>query len=479
MAFNSFVFLAFLAFAFLAFRVSPKTIRLRVLFCLGYIFYGFWSVELSLFLLIFTFISYFYTHLAFRIYDKSSRLMAFYVLIAIQTLPLLYFKYTNFFLENLSYLTYSIFKLTTKHNYEILLPLGISFYVFQSISYSIDCFKNERIFSKSFIEYSTYISFFPQLVAGPIVRFNTFKKSIINLGSNLELDDIFEGFKKIVFGLSLKLLLADNIGMVVDSCFDAGFYDLSGWDVWTIAFLFGFQIYFDFSAYSMIAIGAALLFGIRFEENFNYPYLAQTPREFWKRWHISLSNWVRDYLYLPLVDRISRSNQKQESRHFLGGSVLPLFLSWLIMGLWHGASWNFLIWGIGHAALILLFRLASSFSIYSNSYVRKSISYILTLGTVMALWIPFRAETVSDTLTLWVILLNPFSYNSLNLNGNVYLLALITVIIFYIGSILRLEKAEQKKSLISSIFTSITLAAALALSLIFLQVKQQFIYFQF
>ena len=235
--------------------------------------------------------------------------------------------------------------------------------------------------------------------------------------------------------------------MVVDSCFDAGFYDLSGWDVWTIAFLFGFQIYFDFSAYSMIAIGAALLFGIRFEENFNYPYLAQTPREFWKRWHISLSNWVRDYLYLPLVDRISRSNQKQESRHFLGGSVLPLFLSWLIMGLWHGASWNFLIWGIGHAALILLFRLASSFSIYSNSYVRKSISYILTLGTVMALWIPFRAETVSDTLTLWVILLNPFSYNSLNLNGNVYLLALITVIIFYIGSILRLEKAEQKRAL--------------------------------
>lgn len=479
MAFNSFLFLFFLLITVTIFNLTPGRARLKILFCFGYIWYAMWSIKLSIFLFLYTVTSYFPLKALMSVKNTEIRKKCIFLILILQTTPLIYFKYTNFLLDNISLVTSKLFSYQVAQSFEILLPLGISFYVFQSISFSLDCVKQRKFLSQGFIEYSTYISFFPQLVAGPIVRFKTFQKNVKQITSNVALPDIAEGVKRIVIGLALKLLLADTLGVPVNQFFTTEFAGLSGWDVWTIAFLFGFQIYFDFSAYSQIAIGSALLFGIRLSDNFNYPYLAVTPKDFWLRWHISLSSWVRDYLYVPLLKKSKLNKQKDGLTAKFSYSSISLLISWTIMGLWHGASWNFLLWGIGHAVLILLFRVKDILFSRLDNLFTNAFSYLLTISGVMALWIPFRAETVNDTLDLWQILLNPSSYTTLQLNGNVYLLALTALLVFYFAGLFRWQILAKLNGQVENMLTVVFISSLLALILIFLQVKQQFIYFQF
>ena len=208
----------------------------------------------------------------------------------------------SFFAENFSGLA-SLFGIEIQIDtffYNIILPLGISFYTFQTISYTVDVYRGFIKAEKEFVLFATYVTFFPQLVAGPILRA---KEVIPQLDKKplFKLDDLKSGLRKITFGLFLKVVLADNIAPLVDVGFSSDPNLLSAIDVWTLAFLFGFQIYFDFAAYSFIAIGCARVMGMTFPENFNFPYSSISPKEFWKRWHISLSSWIRDYLYLPLA----------------------------------------------------------------------------------------------------------------------------------------------------------------------------------
>ncbi|MEY3048255.1 MAG: hypothetical protein RL365_293 [Bacteroidota bacterium] len=289
---------------------------------------------------------------------------------------LLYFKYSNFFIDNINYWFTSDFKTN-----DLFLPIGISFYTFQSVSYILDVSKKEIKPSENIIDYTFYMTFFPHLVAGPIVRAKDFLPQIPNpLHINSEI--LKEAVFKISVGLAKKLLIADYLAKYVDMLHAApdGF---SGFEHWIAMYSYAFQIYFDFSGYSDIAIGIALLLGYRLKENFQNPYVAQNITSFWRRWHISLSLWLRDYIYIPLG-----GNRKGV---FL--TYLFLFLTMLIGGFWHGADWKFIFWGVSHGMLLIVHKLISK--IYKWEYPPIKILHIfITFHFVSFLWLFFRSENI-------------------------------------------------------------------------------------
>ena len=369
--------------------------------------------------------------------------------------------------------------------------MGISFYTFQTISYTVDVYRGHTKPEKCFFTYASYVTFFPQLIAGPILRASEiipqFKEKVL-----LNHEDIYYGLRRIIFGLFLKVALADNISIFVDEGFSiapknieilsARAKNLSAIDVWTLSFLFGFQIYFDFSAYSHIAIGSARLFGIKFPENFNFPYLSNSPKDFWKRWHISLSSWIRDYLYLPLCNLKS----KIKSTNGIGDEVIlakknkSLFITWCLMGIWHGANWTFLIWGIFHALFLLCYRRITRFT--ENKFEKlKSFGTILTLPIIMLGWIPFRSQSLNQTFDLFKIIFDISKYGTLNMRENSYLVcAIILILHLFTYFVYKRLKKYFKILSIKLIILETSLFTILFLILfMFLRPINQFIYFQF
>jgi D-alanyl-lipoteichoic acid acyltransferase DltB (MBOAT superfamily) len=328
------------------------------------------------------------------------------------------------------------------------------------------------------------VIFFPKLIAGPVLRAS---EILPQLNQTLSFNNasFVSGIHRIIIGLFLKVVIADNIAPIVDAGFSQPINTLSALDVWTLAFLFGFQIYFDFSAYSSIAIGSAKLFGIHIPENFNFPYASSSPKEFWQRWHISLSSWIRDYLYLPLQG-------DKKSAHSTGGisvtshpykksTLIFLFITWSIMGMWHGANWTFLIWGLYHATIIAMYRLIKSESLNLSESVKKYFGWLITLPLIMLGWIPFRAQSVSDTLELWSKIFSPSSYLWLGMRENTYIVASLSLIAFLLAN--GLHKIKKDFWVKHSEFTFISAITAYTLCIyliiIFLRPINQFIYFQF
>ena len=289
------------------------------------------------------------------------------------------------------------------------------------MSYSFDVYHRKTIAEESFLKFLNYVTFFPQLVAGPIVRYNELRDQFAN-PVNLNQIQYEKGCRLILYGLFLKVCLADNLAPFVDDGFLIEPIFFGAVDVLTLAYAFGFQIYFDFAGYSLIAIGAAKLFGISLPQNFKFPYLAISMRDFWQRWHISLSNWIRDYLYETLRAKFSPSGTS---------SSLALFIAWGLMGFWHGASWNFVMWGIWNAVFILIYRI-----VYKYSYqlgLTKRIVFItviqwgLTLNIIMLGWIFFRAGTIDHALSLYLALFG----NELirfTLSPNIYFICLCLMV---------------------------------------------------
>ncbi len=373
---------------------------------------------------------------------------------------------------------------------EIILPLGISFYTFQTISYTVDVYRGFIKPEHNFIVYGCYVTFFPQLIAGPILR----AKEVIhqlNTKRHHNWVDFGNGVRWILYGLFLKVVFADNLAPLVDSGFSQPLVTLSGLDAWTLAFLFGFQIYFDFSAYSHIAIGSARLMGLHFPDNFYYPYLANSPREFWRRWHISLSSWIRDYLYLPLTganvqDRstgglaIVADQKKQQSQGYF---LFILFITWAIMGLWHGANWTFLLWGLYHATLIAIYRFVSPLAAKWNKQLLKFLGPFITLPLIMLGWIPFRSESVSDALVMWGKLFFPSNYMWLGMRENNYLVAAVVLLAVLLTCFVRKAYATWVKRNSCYAFRlaieSVGFTIIIGLVFVFLRPIQQFIYFQF
>ena len=299
MIFNSLTFLLFLVLTLLIFWFSKNSYKSYILIFLSICFYGFWRWEYVILIFISAITDFVISNKIYKSNFKEKKKKLLFISIFINLGILFYFKYLYFFLDNFNgLLTY----LESDFRFEILsivLPFGISFYTFETISYTVDVYRGIIKPENRFSNYLLFVTFFPKLVAGPIQRANELIPQFLKW-KKFKLQFLIEGFERIVFGLFLKVVLADNIANIVDEMWMEELNLLSGVDVCTMAFMFGFQIYFDFSAYSHIALGTAKMMGIQIPENFNFPYSANSFKDFWKRWHISLSAWIRDYLYLPL-----------------------------------------------------------------------------------------------------------------------------------------------------------------------------------
>jgi alginate O-acetyltransferase complex protein AlgI len=484
MIFNSLTFLVFLTLIVIFYWFLPsQKLRILLIFFSSLTFYGFWRIEFIPVMLLSVVLDYF---ICLRL-EKTSLEQARKKLVALSLIGnlglLFYFKYLIFFSNTAigfaSFIGVELDPIALK----IILPLGISFYTFQTISYTVDVYRGVIQAERNFLLYASYVTFFPQLVAGPILRgrevMHQLREKLV-----FESSDLAWGLRRVFFGLFLKVILADNLAPLVDSGFAIPISQMSAIDVWTLSFLFGFQIYFDFSAYSHIAIGSARMLGIRFPENFNFPYAASSPKDFWKRWHISLSSWIRDYLYLPLAGISLQQGGNSE-----GGLVSAvtqttkdkaLIATWAIMGLWHGANWTFVVWGLYHAMWVFAYRIFSQKRDEFNFTTPAFIGIVITLPIMMLGWIPFRAPDLETTFLMWFKVLDISAYGSLGMRENAYLIAFLLVIMQFLSKRIYIFSQQYLRDRsIALPLEFLLLIIIIPFVLIYLRPITQFIYFQF
>jgi alginate O-acetyltransferase complex protein AlgI len=313
--------------------------------------------------------------------DKSKKLVLV-AAVSSNLFILICLKYGNFITDNINIIL-SKLSLTTIDLAQIPLPIGISFFTFQAMSYVIDVYRKDAKVQKNILDLALYISLFPQLIAGPIVRFHDVAEQIRHRIVSSAL--FFSGTQRFIFGLAKKMLIANPLGAVADPIFTLAPDQLSIGVAWLGIACYTLQIYFDFSGYSDMAIGLGRMFGFRFLENFNYPYISKSIQEFWRRWHISLSSWFRDYLYIPLG-----GNRKGPIRTYFN-----LLIVFFLCGLWHGSSWNFIVWGLFHGGFLMLERMGLA---KFMSRQARPIQHLYALLAVMVGWVFFRAENLPDAL---------------------------------------------------------------------------------
>ncbi|MEO5581258.1 MAG: MBOAT family O-acyltransferase [Saprospiraceae bacterium] len=296
---------------------------------------------------------------------------------------LFYFKYSNFFIENLNSV-FSVFNLTGVHWTKLILPIGISFYTFESITYAVDVYRGLHKPLVHFWDYQLYIILFPKLIAGPIVRYHEIADQIIDRTLNETIDNKLTGLYRFSLGLAKKIIIANPIGKQADIIFAMNYSTLDIYTAWVGILAYTFQIYFDFSGYTDMAIGMAKMLGFKFPENFNNPYTSRSITEFWRRWHITLSAWMRNYLYIPLGG--NRGTSKYRMFFNLG-------FVFLVSGLWHGASWSFIVWGAYHGMFIILER---GWLLKKYDQIGKFLSTFITFLLVIVGWVFFRVENLGD-----------------------------------------------------------------------------------
>lgn len=378
---------------------------------------------------------------------------------------LFWFKYLGLFAMTYQYFMGGVDASLLGWASSIALPVGISFYTLQSLSYTIDVYRGEVKASRRFLDFATYVSLFPQLVAGPIVRYKEVSEELVERGLGSKL--IASGVVIFVIGLSKKVLLANPCGWVADQAFDAAVLDVA--TAWTGLLAYGMQIYFDFSGYSEMAIGLGAILGFRFPRNFNAPYLASSVTDFWRRWHITLGAWLRDYVYFPMGG----------SRMGVVRMLLNLLVVMLMAGLWHGAMWGFIIWGGLHGLLLVVERLVG-WTGGSEGQVLKAFRILFTFILVQLLWVFFRADSLSLALEYYAALFDfsQIGSNSTSLlvmrNGVFFLLGLAIVIVIF-GRYLR-AVLMRRSVLMSCVVISLFLICLAVLSE---QSHNPFIYFRF
>jgi alginate O-acetyltransferase complex protein AlgI len=383
MLFNTTQFFVFFAAVLALFYAAPRAWRKVILLGASYFFYLSWNYKFVVLLLGLTVVDF---GAALAIERAPGRRKKLFLLISlIANLGMLgVFKYYNFFADNLAQLLrYPPHSWT----YSIILPLGISFHTFQSISYVVDVYRGEQVAIRNPIDYALFISFFPQLVAGPIVRAREFFSDLYSWRHPIG-EEVLRGVLLIVLGLTKKMVFADQYAAIADSYFQNLSAHPGGFAAWSGVFAFAMQIFFDFSGYTDMAIGMALLLGFHFPVNFRRPYLAFSITDFWHRWHISLSRWLRDYLYIPLGG----------NRHGRWMTYRNLMLTMLLGGLWHGASWNFVIWGGFHGSLLSVERMMGRREFEQRPPIwLYPLRAVITFGLVCIGWVFFRAATFSDS----------------------------------------------------------------------------------
>lgn len=377
MVFSSLVFLfIFLPSTLLIYYLVPQKVKNLILLSCSLIFYA-WGEPVYIFLMIFSSVTdYIHGLLIEKFREKKKRAKLFLLSSIIINLGILsIFKYGDFMLGNINHLLGTSFLLSN-----LPLPIGISFYTFQTMSYTIDVYRGIVPAQKNPIALATYVTLFPQLIAGPIVRYQTIAEEINYRKESI--DEFSTGVRRFILGLGKKVLLANNIGLLWNQIQNTNMSELTVLTAWLGIIAFSFQIYFDFSGYSDMAIGLSRMFGFNFLENFNYPYISQSISEFWRRWHISLGTWFKDYVYIPLGgNRVSKIKIYRN-----------LFIVWFLTGLWHGASWNFVIWGLYFGLIIGIEKL---FLLRLLEKLPKVFRHVYAIFIVLIGWVFFSFDNLS------------------------------------------------------------------------------------
>lgn len=482
MLFNSFAYLVFLPVVFLLYWFVFKPLKWQNLFIVAasYLFYGWWDWRFLLLMALTTFCSYGSGLLIEKFEGKRRRQRWVSALnISINILILCIFKYYNFFGENLVAL-FRLFGLELDWvTVQILLPVGISFYTFQALSYTIDIYQHKMKPTRDVVVFFAFISFFPQLVAGPIER-------ATNLLPQFSKPRVFDynnavlGLRQILWGLFKKMVVADNCAIVVNQVF-LDYAQMDGLTLIVGAIFFSFQIYGDFSGYSDIAIGTARLFGISLMKNFDFPYFSRDIAEFWRRWHISLTTWFRDYIYIPLGG----------SRHGMAKTIRNTFVIFLVSGFWHGANWTFVSWGLFHALLFMPLLLMKKNRKHREIVAqgrwlpswKDFLQMLFTFLLVTMGWIVFRAEDMGQA---WDFLRGIFanaSYYPAYILQSTQQLILFLVPLFAIILLVAAEwTATRRQEDFYMCRKNVVVTMVLALLIVFLGAYKdqlQFIYFQF
>ena len=379
MVFSSTIFLCvYLPLVLLGYYICPKKGKNLFLLIVSLIFYA-WGEPKYVFLMIFSIlVNYVFGLLMDKHRENKKRLKLLLVISVIIDLGLLsVFKYTDFIITNINSVFGAGFDLLN-----IALPIGISFYTFQAMSYTIDVYRDDVRVQRNLIDFGMYITMFPQLIAGPIVRYSDVQDQLAE--RNVTTADFSEGIMRFVVGLGKKVLLANQMGAVWTQIYALG-GDISALMAWTGAAAYTFQIYFDFSGYSDMAIGLGRMFGFKFPENFRYPYESVSITDFWRRWHITLSTWFKEYLYIPLGG----------NRRGLARQALNLLIVWTLTGFWHGAGWNFVMWGLYYFAILFIEKL---FLLKALDKLPRLFRHAYALHLIVIGWVIFASDDVSVML---------------------------------------------------------------------------------
>lgn len=425
MVFSSIVFLyIFLPIMLFIYFIVPNKLKNAVMIIASLIFFAWGEIRYIFIMLLLAVMDYMCGQKINKYWDDKNKKRIFLLIdIGVNLLILFFFKYSDFIITNINNITHLNIPLLN-----IPLPIGVSFNTFQSLSYIIDVYRGTVKCEKSFYNYLTYTMLFPQIIAGPIVRYETVDEELEN--KNISIDNFTEGMKRFIIGLGKKVLIANNIGALWNVIEIGDYTSLTFILAWFAILAFALQIYFDFSGYSDMAIGLARIFGMKFDENFNFPYISKNITEFWRRWHITLSSWFRDYIYIPLGG--NRKGILKQIRNIL--------IVWFLTGAWHGASWNFILWGVYFGVILILEKI---FILKILDKAGKVLSHIYTIILILIGWVIFAFEDLSEIGTYLYAM---FNVNNFINNETLYYLknyGLITIIGIICSTILAKKFIEK------------------------------------
>lgn len=485
MVFSSVTFLFyFLPITLLLYFIVPYKFKNITLLIASLFFFAWGAPKFVFILIVGIVIDFFIGNKIFKLSEKSIKKKWLIASIFLNLGLLAYFKYANFFIENFNDII-SLFGVSRLKWMEIVLPIGISFFTFQKMSYIIDIYKSGKKPLKNIHDFALYILLFPQLIAGPIIRYHEIADQIIDRKKQINLDNQIAGFQRFIIGLSKKMLIANAMGLEVDKVFTNGFDQLGMLSAWLVILAYAFQIYFDFSGYSDMAIGLGRMMGFKIPENFKYPYISTSIRDFWKRWHISLTTWFRDYLFLPLAYHYSRKFDKPKYFNLKADYTvytLVVLITFLLTGFWHGAAWTFVFWGLYHGILLAVDRL---FLYKWLKKLPKPISLIITLIFVLFGWVLFRADNFGQAVEFSGKMLS-FSVSHLEFSKHFYTMFVVAIFFSIAPIFKKIEKGMQRFFSTESPWYSFIIKHLVSLLLLFLCMSEivstgfnPFIYFRF
>ncbi len=471
MLFNSFIFWFFFLFVIVLYRQLSHAPQNRLLLIASYVFYGFWDYRFLSLIFISTVIDFYAAQNIVAASEEKKKKQWLLVSIVFNLGMLGFFKYWNFFIGEFSELLDFLGFAASVPMLDVVLPVGISFYTFQTMSYTIDVFRGKTKPTNNFLDFALYVSFFPQLVAGPIERSSHLLPQI-TVKRKTNGHDFSEGFYHVVTGLFKKVVIADNMAPLVNTIFARPINDLTGPEIIMGVYAFAFQIYGDFSGYSSIAKGIAHWMGFDLMWNFKNPYFSSSPSEFWTRWHISLSSWLRDYLYIPLGG--SRGGLKKTFRNLMATMCLG--------GLWHGAGWTYILWGFYHGVLLVVYHAFEGRKSGSEKNIGRISMMLRTFfffNLVAISWLFFRAESIGQIGDMMFLVVTDFTVTKFTIYGFAAILFFTMPLMLFeywterSGNLLVLLEARWGVRFVSYSYFIVMLIVFPPL------ISQEFIYFQF